>query len=447
MITVRILLLLATMVGVPVLLGRMKVALHTKILIGLILGAVSGPALGDWAVQMEPFGQAFIRLLIMIVIPLVMASLIIGTASLGDLKKLGRIGIKTVGYYLVATALAVALGLVVASALSPGAGLDPEVQADLMSAYAGTNQEQLSAMQEAPGLQDILFNIIPRNPFASMANMDMLQIIFFALFFGIALTVLTEAKREPVIGVLESVNDAMVVMVEMIMKVAYWGVFILIAAVAGRFGYSVLLSLLQYVLVAIGTMVLFTITFYPITLRLSGMGPIFFFKRFYEVIVTAFSTSSSNAALPINLKVTEEDLGVSRGVASFVLPLGATVNMNGTGIYHGVSTMFIAQVYGIDLGITGLVTVVITATLASIGAAGVPGIGFITGRTGHDPGSGEDPGHDPDGGERHRGLCSIDLGGAHGRRAEYPDNRGPGGLTGRRGLRYGRRGAAALVGR
>jgi len=378
MIYIRLLVLLVTMVGVPLLLSRMKVALHTKILIGLILGALSGPALGGWAVQMEPFGQAFIRLLIMIVIPLVMASLIIGTASLGDLKKLGRIGIKTVGYYLVATGTAVALGLVVASALSPGAGLDPDVQADLLEAYSGTNQEQLSAMQEAPGLQEILFNIIPRNPFASMANMDMLQIIFFALFFGIALTVLTEAKRSPVIGVLESVNDAMVVMVEMIMKIAYWGVFILIAAVAGRFGYGVLLSLLQYVLVAIGTMVLFTITFYPITLRLSGMGPILFFRRFYEVIVTAFSTSSSNAALPINLKVTEDDLGVSRGVASFVLPLGATVNMNGTGIYHGVSTMFIAQVYGIDLGISGLVTVVITATLASIGAAGVPGIGFIT---------------------------------------------------------------------
>jgi Na+/H+-dicarboxylate symporter len=378
MIYIRILVMLVTMVGVPVVLSRLKVALHTKILIGLILGAISGPALGQWAVHLEPFGQAFIRLLIMIVIPLVMASLIIGTASLGDLKKLGRIGVKTVGYYLVATAMAVALGLVVASALSPGSGLDPEVQTDLLQAYSGTSQEQLSAMQEAPGLQDILFNIIPRNPFASMANMDMLQIIFFALFFGIALTVLTEERRKPVIGVLESVNDAMVVMVEMIMKIAYWGVFILIAAVAGRFGYAVLLSLLQYVLVAIGTMILFSITFYPITLRLSGMGPIFFYKRFYEVIVTAFSTSSSNAALPINLKVTEEDLGVSRGVASFVLPLGATVNMNGTGIYHGVSTMFIAQVYGIDLGITGLVTVVITATLASIGAAGVPGIGFIT---------------------------------------------------------------------
>ncbi len=352
--------------------------LHTKILIGLILGALVGPWMQGYAVMLEPFGQAFIRLLIMIVIPLVMASLIIGTASLGDLKKLGRIGVKTVGYYLVATALAVTLGLVVAGALQPGTGLDPDVQADLLSAYSGTSQAQLEAMQQAPGLQDLLFNIIPRNPFSSMANMDMLQIIFFSLFLGIALTVLSEEKRKPFIDVLETVNDAMVVMVGMIMKIAPYGVFILIAAVADRFGYGVLLSLLQYVLVAIGTMILFTITFYPVTLRLSGMGPLLFFKRFYEVIVTAFSTSSSNAALPVNLRITEEDLGVSRGVASFVLPLGATVNMNGTGIYHGVSTIFIAQVYGIELGLMGLVTVVITATLASIGAAGVPGIGFIT---------------------------------------------------------------------
>jgi Na+/H+-dicarboxylate symporter len=208
--------------------------------------------------------------------------------------------------------------------------------------------------------------------------MDMLQIIFFSLFFGIALTVLTAEKRKPVIDVLESINDAMVVMVEMIMKIAPYGVFILIAAVAGRFGYSVLFSLINYVLVAIGAMILFTVTFYPVTLKMSGMSPTLFFKRFYEVMVFAFSTSSSNASLPINLRISEEDLGVSRDVASFVLPLGATVNMNGTAIYQGVSTIFIAQVYGIDLGLTALVTVVITATLASIGAAGVPGIGFIT---------------------------------------------------------------------
>jgi len=360
------------------------VQLHTKILIGLVLGAIAGAiaevaGVGHWFVALEPFGQAFIRLLIMIVIPLVMASLIIGTASLGDLKKLGRIGVKTIGYYLVATALAVAMGLAIASTLRPGSGLDEDVKTQLLSDYAGTNQARLEAMQEPPGLQDILFNIIPRNPIASMANMDMLQIIFFSLFLGIALTVVVEDKRKPLIDVLESVNDAMVVIVEMIMKIAPYGVFILIAAVAGRFGYQVILSLLQYVVVGIGTMVLFTITFYPVTLRFfSGMNPFFFFKRFYEVMVFAFSTSSSNAALPINLKITEDDLGVSRDVASFVLPLGATVNMNGTGIYHGVSTIFIAQVYGISLTPGQLVVVVITATLASIGAAGVPGIGFIT---------------------------------------------------------------------
>jgi Na+/H+-dicarboxylate symporter len=360
------------------------VQLHTKILIGLVLGAIVGAiaeqlGVGSWVVMLEPFGQAFIRLLIMIVIPLVMASLIIGTASLGDLKKLGRIGAKTIGYYLVATALAVAMGLLVAGAIQPGSGLDEGVKTQLLEDYGGTNEARLEAMQQAPGLQDILFNIIPRNPVASMANMDMLQIIFFSLFLGIALTVLTEEKRKPLVDVLDSVNDAMVVIVEMIMKIAPYGVFILIAAVAGRFGYEVIISLLKYVLVGIGTMILFTVTFYPITLRFfSGMNPFFFFKRFYEVMVFAFSTSSSNAALPINLKVTEDDLGVSRDVASFVLPLGATVNMNGTGIYHGVSTIFIAQVYGIQLSPGQLVIVVITATLASIGAAGVPGIGFIT---------------------------------------------------------------------
>jgi len=360
------------------------VQLHTKILIGLVAGAIIGAlaeqaGVGYLVVALEPFGQAFIRLLIMIVIPLVMASLIIGTASLGDLKKLGRIGIKTIGYYLVATAMAVALGLVIAGTIKPGSGLDEGVKTQLLADYAGTNVARLEAMEEPPGLQDILFNIIPRNPFASMANMDMLQIIFFALFLGIALTVLTEEKRKPLLSVLESVNEAMVVIVGMIMKIAPYGVFILIASVAGRFGFEVILSLLQYVLVGVGTMVLFTITFYPITLRFfSGMNPFFFFKRFYEVMVFAFSTSSSNAALPINLRITEDDLGVSRDVASFVLPLGATVNMNGTGIYHGVSTIFIAQVYGIQLTPGQLVIVVITATLASIGAAGVPGIGFIT---------------------------------------------------------------------
>jgi len=354
------------------------VKLHTKILIGLVLGALVGPLMGHAAVALEPLGKAFIRLLIMIVIPLVMASLIIGTASLGNLRKLGRIGIKTVGYYLVATALAVSLGLVAGGIIKPGSNLDPDVKQEMLQQYSGTSQQQLEQLQQKPSLEDILFNIIPRNPIASMANMDMLQIIFFSLLFGIALTVLSEEKRKPVVDFLDSVNDAMVVIVEMIMKIAPYGVFILIAAVAGRFGYGVLLSLLKYVAVTIGAMIIFTVTFYPVSLKLSGMSPTYFFKKFYEVMVFAFSTSSSNAALPVNLRVSEEELGVSRDVASFVLPLGATVNMNGTAIYQGVSTIFIAQVYGIELHLAQLVTVVITATLASIGAAGVPGIGFIT---------------------------------------------------------------------
>ncbi|MDH3459291.1 MAG: dicarboxylate/amino acid:cation symporter [Gemmatimonadota bacterium] len=359
--------------------GRLRrMQLHTQILIGLLLGAVAGPLLGDIAVRIKPVGDAFINLLIMVVVPLVMASLIVGTASLGDLRKLGRIGLKTIGYYLVATALAVGLGLAAGQIFDPGAGMDPDVKARMLSDYAGVTQEQLARVADKPSIAELLVRIIPRNPFQAMAETNFLQIIFFALLFGIALTILTERRRKPVVEVLESVNDAMIVLVKLVMKVAPYGVFALIAAVSAQFGYGVLVTLLKYVVVTIGAMVLFTVTFYPVSLYLSGMSPLFFFKRFYEVMVFAFSTSSSNATLPINLQVSEEQLGVSNDVAAFVLPLGATVNMNGTAIYQGVSTIFIAQVFGIALSFGDLLTVVLTATLASIGAAGVPGIGMVT---------------------------------------------------------------------
>jgi proton glutamate symport protein len=353
--------------------------LHTKILIGLLLGAVLGPWLGrDVALWIKPIGDGFINLLIMVVVPLVMASLIVGTASLGDLRKLGRIGVKTVGYYLVATAIAVALGLTAAEIFDPGAGLDEGVREEMLADFAGVTQEQLERATDRPPIGDVLVGIIPRNPFRAMADTNFLQIIFFALMFGISLTILSEQKRKPVVEVLETVNDAMIVLVKMVMQVAPYGVFALIAAVAAQFGYGVLLTLLKYVLVTIGTMALFTVAFYPVSLYLSGMPPLYFFKKYYEVMVFAFSTSSSNATLPINLQVSEEELGVSNQVAAFVLPLGATVNMNGTAIYQGVSVVFIAQVFGISLGITDLLTVVLMATLASIGAAGVPGIGMVT---------------------------------------------------------------------
>lgn len=355
---------------------RMK--LHTQILLGLILGAVLGPLLGDAAAAIKPIGDAFINLLVMIVVPLVMASLIVGTASLGDLRKLGRIGLKTVGFYLVATALAVALGLFAAQTLNPGTGLDEDVKARMVEDYAGVTAEQLERVRDRPTISDLLVRIIPRNPFRAMAETNFLQIIFFAILFGVSLTLLAEERRKPVLDFLNGVNDAMIVLVKLVMKVAPYGVFALIAAVAAEFGYGVLLTLLKYVLITIGTMAVFMVTFYPVCLRISGMSPLFFLKHYYEVIIFAFSTSSSNATLPLNLQVSEEELGVSNEVASFVLPLGATVNMNGTAIYQGVSTIFIAQVFGIDLGAADLLTVVLTATLASIGAAGVPGIGMVT---------------------------------------------------------------------
>lgn len=354
------------------------VKLHTQILIALILGAILGPVLGSFAVAIKPLGDAFINLLVMIVVPLVMASLIVGTASLGDLRKLGRIGLKTVGFYLVATAIAVALGIAAAKIGNPGVGLDPEVKAQMLSDFAGVTAEQLQRATDKPSIGDLLVRIIPRNPFRAMVETNFLQIIFFAILFGISLTLIKEERRKPVLDLLDGVNDTMIVLVKMVMRVAPIGVFALIASVAAQFGYGVLLTLLKYVLVAIIAMAIFTVTFYPVVLRMSGMSPLFFLKKYYEVFVFAFSTSSSNATLPINLQVSEEDLGVSNEVASFVLPLGATVNMNGTAIYQGVSALFIAQVFGISLGLTDLLTIVLTATLASIGAAGVPGIGMVT---------------------------------------------------------------------
>ncbi len=212
--------------------------LHTKILLGLILGAILGPLLGDVALLIKPIGDAFINLLIMIVVPLVMASLIVGTASLGDLRKLGRIGIKTIGYYVVLTAVAVGFGLAAGKTFNPGAGMDEEVKAQMLSDYAGVTAEQIERVGEEPSIADLLVRIIPRNPFRAMADTNFLQIIFFAILFGIALTILPGSQRKTVLDLLVAVNDAMIVLVKMVMKVAPYGVFALIAAVSAQFGYA-----------------------------------------------------------------------------------------------------------------------------------------------------------------------------------------------------------------
>ncbi len=355
--------------------------LHTQILVALIVGALAGPLIGPVAGWIKPLGNAFINLLVMVVVPLIMASLIIGTASLGDLRKLGRIGLKTVAFYLGATAIAVGLGLGAGLLLGPGKGMDQGVKDQIVAQYADdatSRVDQAIAQREKTSIGEFIVRIIPRNPFKAMAETDFLGIIFFALLFGITLTLLEERQRKPLLDVLQGVNDAMITMVKLVMKVAPIGVFALIAAQAAEFGYGVLLTLLKYVSIAIGTMILFTVTVYPLVLKAIRVSPILFFKRFYEVFIFAFTTSSSNATLPLTMQVAEEDLGVSKEISSFVLPLGATVNMNGTAIYQGVSVIFIAQVAGLTLTTMDLLTVIVMATLASIGAAGVPGIGMIT---------------------------------------------------------------------
>lgn len=358
--------------------------LHSQILLGLILGAIAGIAAnalgwGDEIQVIRPVGDAFIRLITMLVVPLVFASLLVGVASLGDLTKLGRIGGKTIVYYLATTAIAITIGLVLANLVRPGSRLDPEVKDQLLTDFSGAAQVNIEQATGSPSVVDTLLDIIPTNPAASLAEANMLQVIFFALLFGIALTYLEKSKSEPILSFMEGVNEAMIQLVHLVMKIAPFGVFALIAAIVGQYGLGILKTLILYSLVVVVALAIHAGVVYPMAVRfLAGMNPIHFFKGIAPAQLVAFSTSSSNATLPVTMECAEENLGVSEEVSAFVLPLGATVNMDGTAIYQGVATIFIAQVYGLDLTFSQQLMVVLTATLASIGAAGVPGVGMIT---------------------------------------------------------------------
>ncbi len=339
--------------------------LYTKIAIALILGALVGLVANifdvEWLVTalaaIEPAGTAWIRLITMVVIPLVVASLVVGTATLGDITKLGRIGGKTMAFYLATTAIAVSIGLLVSNLISPGSHMDPAALESLRSTYLTEGASRVEIAQQAPPLVEVLLEMIPRNPVQAMASGDMLPIIFFAIFFGAAMSVLPERRKAPLLGVFEGVNDAAMVMIHWIMKLAPYAVFALIGAVIARFGV--------------------TLTYSTALRFLARVKPPAFFRRMREVPLIAFSTSSSNATLPVTMEVAEEKLGVSREVSSFVLPLGATINMDGTALYQAVATMFIAQVLVGDISFVAQLGIVLTATLASIGAAGVPSAGII----------------------------------------------------------------------
>lgn len=358
--------------------------LHTKIVIGLVLGAVAGLASYSWAHDAawvtwvrdnlaQPVGQIFLRLLIMTVVPLVFCSLTVGVAGLGDVRRIGRVGGRAIGYFLVSTALSATLGLILVNIVRPGEGLDAVVREQLMTTYRTQAEGIQASMSLKPGV-DMLVNIVPRNPVKAAADLDMLGIIFFSVMMGVALTLIPEEKAKPVQRLLEAGGDAIVKIIDIAMQLAPYGVFGLIFVVTSRFGWDLLGALGKYVaVVLVGLLLHGAVTLSAMVRFLGGLNPVTFFSRIRASMITAFSTSSSNATLPTNLAVAEEELGISPRIAGFVLPIGSTMCMNGTALYEGVTVLFLAQVFGVPLSLGTQIFVIVLSVITAVGAAGVPG--------------------------------------------------------------------------
>lgn len=363
---------------------RRRIPLHTKILLGLVIGAVAGilsnlyardsSALA-WVVDnvAQPIGQIFLRLLFMVVVPLVFASVTMGIASLGDLRRIGRVGVKTLLLFLATTAIAVCLGLLLVNLIQPGAALDPAIRTALMAEYSAQAGEKVVLSQENRFGINTLVNIVPRNPLAAAANGDMLGLIFFSLMFGIALTMIPRDTAAPVMRVLEGVNQAVMVIIGFAMRLAPLGVAGLIFGVTAKFGFDILRSLALYVVTVLAALAIHQFGVIGLIARaVVGIKFRDFYSRCRALMITAFSTSSSNATLPTTIRTAEENFGVPREIAGFVLPLGATMNMNGTAMFEGVTVLFLAQVFAVHLDLITQVIVVVMSVVTAIGVAGVP---------------------------------------------------------------------------
>lgn len=364
---------------------RPKLQLYTKILLGFILGILAGLLANQigqaafFSAYIKPFGTAFIRLISMVVIPLVFASLVVGTGNLSDIRRLGRMGVKTFFYYLFTTAVAIIIGLLLANVIQPGRGLPAETKEQLLANYQAEASTKIEQALQKPSVVDVLLDIIPTNPMRAFVEAEMLQVIFFALAFGIVLTLLPREKSQPVLAFFDGINEAMLKLVMIIMEIAPYGVFALIAAMIAEFGLSIIVTLAKYSIVVVLGLLLHASITYPALLKtFTKFSLQKFFRGIRPAQLIAFSSSSSSATLPVTMECVEENLGVSKTVAGFVLPLGATINMDGTALYQGVAAVFIAQVFGMQLSLAQQALIVLTATLASVGAAGVPGVGMIT---------------------------------------------------------------------
>lgn len=351
-----------------------KISLTSKIIIALVLGIIVGIGLNLYGSKvfnpldqyvLYPLGQIFIRLIMMLVVPIVFVSITLGVAGLGDPKKLGRIGAKTLSFFIFSTPVALAIAMGLAYLIKPGVGGNFEIG----------NIEYTA--NQAPSVVDTLLNIIPKNPLEAMTSANMLQIIAFAVFIGLALAVLGE-KTKGIYHLFEQANDILMYLVNLIMKTAPYGAFALIASAIGKQGLDAFQVMWMYfITVLIALFIHQFVTYGTLVSVLGKMNPIKFFKGYTPAMSVAFSTSSSSATLPVSMETVERKLGVPKSISSFVMPLGATINMDGTAIMQGAATVFIAQVYGIELTFTQILIVVAMAILASIGTAGVPGVGLI----------------------------------------------------------------------
>lgn len=359
---------------------KKKIGLTTKIFIGLLGGLILGIVLNLWVPEgyvrdqllidgiFYVIGNGFIRLMKMLVIPLVFCSLVCGSASIGDTKSVGRVGGKTLLFYFVTTALAVSMAILIAVFIRPGEGLNLETIVE---------GEQTVVAQDT-SVTDTILNIIPENPIRAMADGTMLQIILFAMLVGILLAKMGK-RAGIVLKFMMQWNDLMMEMTNLVMALAPIGVFCMITRTFARIGFEAFLPLLKYMgSVVLGLAFQCFVVYMLLFFLFTRLNPLKFLKKFFPVMAFAFSTSASNATIPFNIEILEEKIGVSRKISSFTIPLGATINMDGTSIMQGIAVVFAAQAYGIHLGISGYLTVIATATLASIGTAGIPSVGLVT---------------------------------------------------------------------
>jgi proton glutamate symport protein len=368
---------------------KKKMPLYLKILLGMLAGVIFGfvliqfsfgvPFIKDW---IKPFGNIFINLLKLIAIPLILASLIKGISDLKDISQLSTMGIRTLGLFLFTTIFSVAVGLGVVNLINPGKSLSEETRAEMLIAYGveAENKKAMAAEKKEAGPLSFLEEMVPDNIFkAATNNSNMLQVIFFALFLGIGLVLLPEAQSKPLKDFFASLNDVVLKMIDLIMEAAPYGVFALLAALVAESPKLELFKALGWyaftVVLGLGFLIF---VFYPVLLVIfAKMNPITFLKKIGPAQLLGFSTSSSAATLPLTMEITEKEVGVQNDVASFVLPIGATVNMDGTSLYQAVAAVFIAQAFGMDLTLGQQLGIILTATLASIGSAAVPGAGMV----------------------------------------------------------------------